>query len=55
VTGQIFAVSLSPKGLDILFKNAELRCFTVYWLRYEFAVGTFSTINSSGIMELFIY
>jgi hypothetical protein len=40
VTGHIFSVLLSPKCLDIHFKNSELYCFTVYWLWYQFAVGT---------------
>ena len=55
MTGQIFYVLCSPESLDIPFKNAELCCFTVYWLWYQFAVGAFLKVNSSDAMELLVY
>lgn len=55
MTGQIFSVLLSPKGLDIHFKNSEVCCFAVYKLWCQFAVGTLLTVNSSDVMELLIY
>ena len=56
VTGQIFYVLLRPISHTIfVFRNTELCCFTVYWLWYPFAVGTFPIINSSEVVELLIY
>jgi hypothetical protein len=55
VTGQIFSVLLSPKSLDIHFKNEKLCCFTVCWLWCQFTVGTFLKVNSYDVMELLIY